>query len=437
MLLSNHHIYTFVFLFVACAPAIAAETPTIPLPPADGRDAYEPAAAFGGDVFLVAWKSGHLAPGDLRKGVEYIGDIVACRLDRNGEVIDTQPFVVSSADDLQERPRIAFGDGVFLVVWQDIRNGKDWDVYASRVTPDGKVLDPDGILVSGGAHNQAIPDVAWDGRAFQIVWQDFRSGNRYEIYGARVDSTGKVLDPDGQRLASEKAPYSRINPVIASAPQDDRSLLFWLGGSGPAGASGIVAGCQLVKDGKATVKATFENADSRSTPGASTGHLPFPVSAAAGPQGFLIGWTTHVPYGRGNAPNDAHAGMIAHDGRLTRKVVLPQEKIRNELRNRRIRHPSAAWNGEAFVLAWHQEAEEGHDGNVKWPSEAVFYAAIAPDGTAGECQRIAGTPTASAIKPAVASDGAGTTLVVYEQHPEKADTPIHIGARLLKRKGER
>ena len=35
---------------------------------AEGLDAYAPAAAFGQDVFLIAWKSGHLGPGDLRKG---------------------------------------------------------------------------------------------------------------------------------------------------------------------------------------------------------------------------------------------------------------------------------------------------------------------------------------------------------------------------------
>jgi hypothetical protein len=35
----------------------------------------------------------------------------------------------------------------FLIVWQDKRNG-DWDVYGSRVTPAGEVLDPAGILIS-------------------------------------------------------------------------------------------------------------------------------------------------------------------------------------------------------------------------------------------------------------------------------------------------
>ena len=36
-----------------------------------------------------------------------------------------------------------------------------------------------------------------------------------------------------------------------------------------------------------------------------------------------------------------------------------------------------------------------------------------------------------AAEPAAASDGAGSTLVAYEKHPEKGDVPIKIGFRML------
>ncbi|GIW81376.1 MAG: hypothetical protein KatS3mg105_3183 [Gemmatales bacterium] len=402
------------------------------LPLADNRDAYQPAVAFGKDVYLVAWKSGHLAEGDLRKGLNYVGDIVGCRVNAAGKPVDAKPFSICAASDLQEWPRIAFGDSVFLVVWHDIRNGKDWDVYAARVTPEGKVLDRNGILVGGGKHNQAVPDVAWDGKNFQVVWQDFRSGNRYEVYGARVTESGKVLEAGGRLLATAKPPFSRINPVLASAG-GGKSLLFWLGGGrAPGGRNGVVAGAHLLQDGHASKEPTMENTDPRSAPGGITGHVPFPVSAAAGPNKLLVVWPTSAPYGRGDAPNDSHAGLFTRDARLEKTVVLPQEKIRGQLSNSRIRHPSATWNGKTFVMAWHQDAEEGRDGVVKWPSEAIFCASIAPDGKTRDRQWIAGTPSAPAIHPAIASDGNGTTLIVFEQHPEKADTPICIGARLLK-----
>ena len=44
---------------------------------------------------------------------------------------------------------------------------------------------------------------------------------------------------------------------------------------------------------------------------------------------------------------------------------------------------------------------------------------------------MAGAWQAPADRTAVASDGAGTSLIAYEQHPDKVDTPIIIGVRLL------
>jgi len=409
-----------------------AEDSVVSLPISAGRDAYEPAVAFGGDTFLVAWKSGHLAKGDLRQGFNYEGDIVACRVDASGKPLDEEPISISGAADLQERPRIAFGGGVFLVVWQDMRNGKDWDVYAARVTPQGKVLDQLGIAVARADHNQALPDVAWDGKAFQVVWQDFRSNTHYEVYGARVSTAGKLLAAESEKLVSEKAPFSRINPVVASLPNGS-SLLFWLGGGAPAGTTAAVSGCHLLKEGKVSAQAVFENQDARSTPGGSTGHLPFPVAIAAAKERFLVAWTTDVPYGRGNTPNDAQAAIFAEDGKLERKIVLPQVKVRGQSENRRIRHPDIAWSGEAFAMTWYEIIEDRQNRLAPWPSEKVYFSWIGTDGQVKQTDLIAGNPTAPASKPALACDAAGNVLIVYEQHPEQATRPIHIGARFVSR----
>lgn len=413
------------------ATALLAATPAVQtLPLAEGRDAYEPAAAFGQDVFLVAFKSGHLAPGDLRQGLEYAGDIVACRVNLSAEVLDAKPLVICSAPDLQERPRIAFGGGVFLIVWQDLRNEKDWDVYAARLTPEGKLLDPNGFVVSGGPHNQALPDVAWDGKAFQVVWQDYRCGDRYEIYGARVSPQGEVLEPEGQLFVTEQPPYSRINPVLAAPPRGGKLLLFWLGGARVIGQKVPCAGCHLVNNGRASAEPTFTNTDVQTTPGSSAGHLPFPATAASGPRSFLVAWTTNAPYGRGNAPNDAHAALFALDGTLEKKLLLAVDQQRTE-QAARTRNPSAAWDGSAFVVAWDQIAGEAQEGLARWPVETVFCARVAEDGNVADRQHVAGTAAGPAIKPAVASDAAGTTLIVFEQHPDSAETPIAIGLKMF------
>ena len=76
---------------------------------------------------------------------------------------------------------------------------------------------------------------------------------------------------------------------------------------------------------------------------------------------------------------------------------------------------------------------EGNDGKRKWPAEVVFTTRVSSDGTPGAPVHVAGTAGTPAIKPAVASDGAGVTLIAYEKHPSKGDVPIKIAFRVLKK----
>ncbi len=394
------------------------------LPLHENRDAYAPGAACGKDVYLVAWQSGRIGEGDLTKGLPCIGDIVGCRVDKTGKALDAKPFVICGATDMQERPKAAFAPstgsgpgGVFLVVWQDLRNGKDWDVYAARVSPDGKALDPDGILVSGGAHNQALPRVAWDGKAFQVVWQDFRSGQVYEIYGARVSPEGKVLDPEGVLLvATDRKPWQRYAPSIASRG-DGTSFVLWLGNI--LIGQGNLGGSVFVSDGKVVKPGAFVNKDTRKH---GPAHANAPTAAAAGAKTQLAAWTTYAPVGRGNAASESNAAIFDADGQKTKAFFLAGTKTN-------IRNPEAAWDGSAFVAAWHEFVQEKRG---LAPSDVIFAARITEAGErAGAVHRLSGTFASPASMAAVASDGAGTTLIAYERHPSKADVPIKIGFRML------
>src|SRR5512137_1179603 len=81
-----------------------------------------PHVAFGKDVYLAVWREGWNGEGGTAR-------IYAARLDGQGKVLDTKPIEVAPCKDgFQELPRVAFGRGVFLVAWQDFRNGKDCDV---------------------------------------------------------------------------------------------------------------------------------------------------------------------------------------------------------------------------------------------------------------------------------------------------------------------
>lgn len=167
----------------------------------DGRHLQrEPAAAFGKGVFLVAWSDG------TRQLEQPTADIYCARIDAaTGKALDPAGVRVCAAAGLQECPAVAFDGTNFLVAWQDLRGGADYDVYAARVDPAGKVLDPDGFPVAAGKANQARPAVAAAGGHFVVCWMDARQYPVYGLYAARVGPGGKVLDPDGRPLDAEPA----------------------------------------------------------------------------------------------------------------------------------------------------------------------------------------------------------------------------------------
>jgi hypothetical protein len=388
------------------------------LPLHENRDAYTPAAAFGKDVYLVVWQSGRFGPGDLRKGFEGLGiaDIVGCRVDKSGKPLDAKPFVICGAKDLQEHPKVAFGKDCFLVVWHDLRDGKDWDVYAARVTPDGKVLDADGFLVSGGANNQACPRVAFDGKDFAVVWQDFRSDKLYEAYAARVSTEGKILDAQGVLVQAGKTGWGyHVELPAAASLGGGKSLLLWLGQTVFSGSASPGSGTAVFAEGKATAASVQQER------GHGPGHAASPACLAAGGKTFLSVWRTDSTGGRGNADNGSTAMVLDADGKLVKRLHVSG--------GARIQAPDATWDGSNFVAVWHQTqmAKQGSD-----PYQAVLCVRVSESGDlAGAAQTVSGTAASPAAEPAAAGDGAGSALIAFERHPEKGDVPIKIAFRVL------
>ena len=116
---------------------------------------------------------------------------------------------------------MTFAGASFLVAWSDFRTGQS-DVYATRVSTAGTVLNPSGISISGGAGTQVEPGVAFDGTNSLVVWRDPRAGN-YEIFGARVSQAGVVLDAAGKRITTSG--FKQSNPAVAF--DGTRYLVVW------------------------------------------------------------------------------------------------------------------------------------------------------------------------------------------------------------------
>ncbi|HEU0030831.1 MAG TPA: hypothetical protein VFQ53_09360 [Kofleriaceae bacterium] len=156
---------------------------------------------------LVVWQD--------RRGTSF--DIMGALLDASGNIIKNDIVICDAAGD-QNRPAVAFdtNNQQWVVVWSDGRVNTDFDIFGARIDATGTVLDANGVLVSGGATgSQFTPSLAFTGGIFLAVWQDRRSDGEGDIFGARIQAGASlnVLDPSGFGIGGTTGAQS--SPTVA------------------------------------------------------------------------------------------------------------------------------------------------------------------------------------------------------------------------------
>ena len=179
---------------------IVLDTHAIAISTAEHRQ-RNPAVTFDGTSFLVVW-------GDWR---DHPGEVYGARVSSGGTVLDPDGIAVSTTLYESQAPAVASDGTNSLVVWCDARNA-DIDVYGARVSPSGVVLDTDGIRICSAMYTQSAPKAAYDGTDFFVVWGDGRSGVGYDLIGARVSSTGILVDTFG--IAISTAARDQVRPAV-------------------------------------------------------------------------------------------------------------------------------------------------------------------------------------------------------------------------------
>lgn len=123
----------------------------------------------------------------------------------------------------QRGPSIAWNGTHYLAVWQDFRGGATGNIHGARLTSTGVVLDTRGIAICTAPNDQALPSVASNGTDFFVVWEDRRAGPTRDIHGARVTAAGVVQDVSG--IAISTAVNEQQAPSVASDGSD--YLVVW------------------------------------------------------------------------------------------------------------------------------------------------------------------------------------------------------------------
>ncbi len=193
-----------------------------------------PAVASDGSGFLVVWQDGR------NSGTDYF-DVRGHLIDVDGSgnaSLNGTEFMVSPAAESQSWPNIAYGGGTYLVSWtlDPFFNANLLDIQAALVSSTGTVSSAIDVNTATGFQGTREAGIAFNGSNFLIVTHDTRSGSG-DVYGSRISPSGMLLDgpaATGGILISDNAGFgSPHRPKVAAG--NNGWLVVW-GGTDVRGA---------------------------------------------------------------------------------------------------------------------------------------------------------------------------------------------------------
>ena len=348
-----------------------------------------PAVDYDGASYFVVWTD----------TVNY--DILARQVDRSGELLGADPITICDATGTQRRPEVAFDGERHLVVWQDGRNGVDYDVYAARVTTAGTVLEPTGIPIQTAADDQTSPALAFDGSGYLITWTDAGSGLG-DIYGARVNTSGAVLDISGIPICTDL----RTQDSSAIAFDGVRFLVAWrdertrLSGTVDDVYGTRVTTDGVVLDGSGLVLSTQSNQQRG------------PAVAHDG-SGYLVVWAD----GRDTVSSrtDIYGVRISANG-----TVLDPSGLQISTASGAQYSPAVAFGGTDYLVAWTDE-RSAVDRDIYGARVTSQGAVLDPEGLAVSVE------PGDQRDPAVASDTASYLVAWADERDPSTAPDVYAG----------
>ncbi|MCK4343253.1 MAG: hypothetical protein KAY37_16185 [Phycisphaerae bacterium] len=363
-----------------------------------GGDQQEPVVTWDGSNFLVAWH-------DSRSGSR---DIFAARVTTNGTVLDPDGFAVAvtiehenhpalvtdedgnsllayqlrldwDSPDIhgvfvssgggvsqcfpictnpgtEAKPRAAFNGSEYFVAWNDSRGD---DIYATRVTAEGTIMDPGGFRLSNTAEYRQWSAVDFDGQQYLVAWTEY-DADEYGgpgVFCARVDPDGTPIDTSGI-LVCDLPTWERF-PQVASTPLG--SMLIWQDERNFDAAGSDIYGAWVGLDGTVTPV-------SGNPVCTRTYNQERPAMCWDGGNKFLIVFEDWM----GQGYYKDVWGLILHaDGSpsIGPFVVCQADKAQI--------FPAAAFDGTNFMVVWEDQRQAVYPSNAQ---QDLFAARVTTDG---------------------------------------------------------
>jgi len=232
----------------------------------DANNQQQPAVVYGDGVYLVAWEDAEFS--------EVWGQLVLPTGVLTGTASD-----FGSGGSGNTAPAVDYNpvSGEFIVAWaHDI--GFDNNIWAQRMSTGGEWQGFEIVVSSLGGH-ELQPAVAHDASGTYLVVFMCEDGNEFGVCGRRVSSSGS---PVGDVFTIYSGSMNSNAPDVAYNAQNDEYLVAWRESTG--GASEDVLTRRVSSGGTALGSALSLGAQTADLYGPSVAYHP-------GANNYLVAWT--------------------------------------------------------------------------------------------------------------------------------------------------
>lgn len=281
---------------------------------------YAPGVAFDGSKYMVIYS-------DNRNTAD--NNVFGSMVTMSGALLDPEGFPINQGAGAQNQPRIAFGDSLYLGVWET-----GTDIWGARILPDGTVLDPGGIHITSGGYEDYRPAVSYSNGIFLVVYNRiYGSPACYKVFGTRVTPDGQILDPSG--IIIQNKDNNHYSPEVAG--YDGGFLATWYLFTSQSKIEGTRVNFQGVVIDSPAIQISPPNL------GVDYAGLH---SVAAGSDTLLVVWHRNQQEIVG-ARLDSSGNVLDPAG-ISICVGQPNNRT----------HPSAAFNGRDFLVVWQDSRQD-------------------------------------------------------------------------------